>query len=143
MTTALEATNEIVAWTIDDSEFDRKLNRRILMRSGAFAHIYDFPSAQDALDELRSLNVFPHVIFLDLMMPIKNGFDFLSEATEAFGDAFSSSVVIMLTSSLNPDDCARAETFKAVHEFICKPLTIEHANTIAAKTAEVLNLKRP
>ena len=70
MISAKEQTSELVAWTIDDSEFDRKLNRRVLTRSGAFAHIVDFPSAQDALDELREIRVFPHVFFLEVMMPI-------------------------------------------------------------------------
>lgn len=139
MNSAAEQLGELVAWTIDDSEFDRKLNRRILTRSGSFAHIFDFPSAQDALDELREIRVFPHVIFLDVMMPIMNGFDFLAEATAEFGESFSSRVVIMLTSSLNPDDRARAESYCAVQEFLSKPLTIYDVQTIAARTVESLD----
>ena len=142
MSNALEQTAELVAWTIDDSEFDRKLNRRVLTRSGAFTHIFDFPSAQNALDELREFKVFPHIIILDVMMPIKNGIDFLAEATEELGDHFSSRVVIMLTSSLNPDDRARAERYQAVQEFLSKPLTIDDVQTIAEKTMRLLSADR-
>ncbi|MEO0851368.1 MAG: response regulator [Pseudomonadota bacterium] len=142
MSNAVEKLGELVAWTIDDSEFDRKLNRRVLSRSGSFAHIFDFPSAQDALDELREIKVFPHVIFLDVMMPVKNGFDFLAEATEEFGDNFNSRVVIMLTSSLNPDDRSRAESYSAVREFLSKPLTINDVQTIASRTSQSLEQTR-
>ncbi len=130
--------DKLEAWTIDDSEFDRKLNRRILIRSGAFAQIEEFPSAQDALDALRSRQSFPDVIFLDVMMPVKNGFDFLAEATEEFDEAFTSRVVIMLTSSLNPDDRARAEQFKAVQEFLSKPLTVDDVHSVAEKTIKLV-----
>lgn len=124
MSDAVDISGECVAWTIDDSEFDRKLNRRVLARSGAFTDIRDFASAQEALDTLRETHVFPDVIFLDVMMPIKTGFDFLIEATDEFGDALNSSAVIMLTSSLNPDDRARAKGFSAVQDYLSKPLTL-------------------
>ncbi|MEM7653630.1 MAG: response regulator [Pseudomonadota bacterium] len=143
MSSAANYSATLVAWTIDDSEFDLKLNHRILSRSGAFADIRGFSSAQLALEALRTATMFPDVIFLDIMMPIKNGFDFLAEATEEHGDAFTSRVVIMLTSSLNPADRARAEGFGAVKGFLSKPLTTEDSHQIAAKTADVVGAGLP
>ncbi|MEO0370831.1 MAG: response regulator [Pseudomonadota bacterium] len=130
----------LVAWTIDDSEFDMKLNHRILTRSGAFVQVHGFHSPQDALDELRALADFPHVIFLDVIMPVMNGFDFLATATQEFGDDFASSVVIMLTSSLNPRDRAKAEAFDAVRGFLPKPLTIHDSQQVATDAAIIMRL---
>ena len=134
MRNAIDPAEGLVAWTIDDSEFDRKLNRRVLTRSNADSEIFDFPSAQDALDELHQIKTFPHLIFLDVKMPIKDGFDFLTEATERFGESFTSRVVIMLTSSLNPSDYTRAQTFPVVKDFLSKPLTVDDAQDIAKQT---------
>lgn len=139
MSNAAERPSGIVAWTIDDSEFDRRLNSRILTRNGSFSHIFDFASAREALEELRRTKVFPHVIFLDVMMPIANGFDFLAQATEEFGDGFSSRVVIMLTSTLNPYDRESAEQFPAVHEFLSKPLTANDVASIAQYATDAIN----
>lgn len=143
MKPATVATAQLEAWTIDDSEFELKLNRRILARSGAFAEIRQFSSAQNALEALRKAHTFPHVVFLDIMMPVKNGFDFLAEATEEFGEAFNSRVVIMLTSSLNPADRARAESFAAVRGFLSKPLTIDDSHQIAADAADLVGMTIP
>ena len=48
----------------------------------------------------------------------------------------------MLTSSLNPDDRARAERYQAVQEFLSKPLTIDDVQTIAEKTMRLLSADR-
>lgn len=143
MSNANEPLGRLVAWTIDDSEFDLKLNQRILTRSGAFAHIEGFHSAQAALEALRDAAEFPHVIFLDVMMPLMNGFDFLSMATEEFGSRFTSRVVIMLTSSMNPADRTRAEGFDAVHGFLSKPLTVDDSHKTASQAADIMNLDHP
>ena len=118
------------ALCIDDSLFDLKLNERILMRCGAFAEITQFPNARDALDHMRTGHR-PDVIFLDVNMPCMDGFEFLQAATEEFGSAFDKRVVVMLTSSLNPNDRARAEAFAVVQAFLSKPLTVDSANEIA------------
>ncbi|MEO0772195.1 MAG: response regulator [Pseudomonadota bacterium] len=143
MSNSANTKTDLEAWTIDDSEFDLKLNRRVLDRSGAFAQIRGFSTAQTALEALREVDTLPDVIFLDVMMPIKNGFDFLAEATEEFGDDFNSRVVIMLTSSLNPADRKKAESFAAVRGFLSKPLTVDDSHQIAARAADMLNDVHP
>ncbi|MEL6648205.1 MAG: response regulator [Pseudomonadota bacterium] len=126
-------TNKIkTAMLIDDEEFDQRQYLRVLQRSGLVETVLQYTYAEDALAHLVAhpeLEV--DVIFLDINMPRMNGFEFLEEATEKLGADFVKTVVVMLTTSLNPNDRTRAENFDVVRDFINKPLTLAHVERIA------------
>ena len=117
---------------IDDEEFDQRQYLRVLQRSGLVETVLQYTYAADALAHLVAhpeLEV--DVIFLDINMPRMNGFEFLEEATEKLGADFVKTVVVMLTTSLNPNDRTRAENFDVVRDFINKPLTMSNVERIA------------
>ncbi|MEQ5872178.1 response regulator [Sagittula sp. NFXS13] len=130
-------TGGVVAMCIDDEAIDLKLNRRVLKRTGLYATILDFVSAEAALEHL-SANPEQRidVIFLDINMPRMNGFDFLEAIKTEFRDDLVECVVIMLTTSLHPKDQARAEAIELVREYLNKPLTDLDARRIAIQIGE-------
>ena len=71
------------------------------------------------------------VILLDINTPRMNGFEFLEQASIDIGSEFSTSVVIMLTTSLDPEDEKRAEEYQAVKGYLNKPLSKEGLVTIS------------
>lgn len=111
---------------IDDDQIDQMMYARIIRRSGVVESILQFSLATDALEYLRRPDCEEiDLIVLDINMPMMNGFEFLEAATKEFGGSFTKAVVIMLTTSINPEDIARAKSFGVVKDFVSKPLTVE------------------
>ncbi len=117
---------------IDDDAATNFFNETIISRAGFAELVRSFLSAEEALDYLKESHQgqghFPELIFLDINMPGMNGWEFL-EAFRAAGFLPERKVVIiMLTTSINPDDQVRAAFIKEVQEFVHKPLTLEKLN---------------
>jgi len=108
---------------IDDNYIDNFVTRRILESSNFAQNIVVKQSATEAIDEIRIGLIKPDVIFLDLRMPLMNGFEFLQEYDKLDGHDKSNTKIFMLSSSLDPVDVKRSGQNKYITQFIHKPLT--------------------
>lgn len=121
---------------IDDSDIDNMVNKHILSRNNVAENILVFTSANEALvyieknKTISDPNIFPSVILLDINMPIMNGFGFLFEFEKSNKELIDSIKVVMLTSSVDPNDIRKSKDFKSVKSFISKPLSLEHLESI-------------
>jgi len=123
---------------IDDDEPTNFLNRMTLEQVGCARHIQVVQSGHDALDFLMQRGKYanerdcphPDLIFLDINMPAMDGWEFLARYRELSETQKASIVMIMLTTSLNPDDQVRAKAIPEINGFENKPLKADRLKEI-------------
>jgi CheY-like chemotaxis protein len=119
---------------VDDNEIDNFINERIISSSGFCDQIIVRNSAEGALNYLREIsgdeNKIPDFIFLDLNMPVKDGFGFLADF-DGLGDSIKGkSRVVVLSSSISPEDINKASANPYVFKYLNKPLTDKYLEAI-------------
>lgn len=115
-----------VIFFVDDDKLANLISRKNLEKVHPKAVIYQFYSGWEAIDYLSVIETSEMqkiVIFLDINMPGMNGWEFLEELKKEY--AHLPVVVHILSSSVDPEDQGRADTYDMVRSFISKPLTKE------------------
>lgn len=114
---------------VEDNAADVFLHKRAIRKAGCADDVAVARHGAEALSYLSTPVAGkypqPNLIFLDINMPIMNGWEFLDAYHLLPPEQQGDQVVVMLTTSLNPDDRRRAEEHGCVHKFLSKPLTIE------------------
>ena len=122
---------------IDDDEPTNFLNRLTLEQAGCTRDIRIAQSGQEALDYLRSCGQDkpprPDLIFLDINMPAMDGWEFLERYRSLPQERKADIVLIMLTTSLNPDDEVRTRSIPEVAGFENKPLSHQRLTLLLEK----------
>jgi CheY-like chemotaxis protein len=120
---------------IDDNPDDNFYHQRIIKKANAAETIISKTSGMAALEFLKSKEddayQRPDLIFLDINMPGMNGWEFLKEYEKLDKDLQSRVIVVMLTTSENPDD--RMKAVDLIPDFKTKPLTTEMLEKIINK----------
>jgi CheY-like chemotaxis protein len=122
---------------VDDNQDDNFFHEREIKKTNLAINVIAKKTGLEALDYLKSKKVIaymqPDLIFLDINMPGMNGWEFLKEYNQLDNKLQSEVIVIMLTTSDNPDDESKAKTWDFVSDYITKPLTKEKMEVIVNK----------
>lgn len=114
---------------IDDDEPTNYLHELIIEESNCTDEVMTFASAEKALEYFESRRIesfFSHqLIFLDINMPRMDGWEFLERFEKLGKSNLGNYKIIMLTTSVNPDDKQKATQHFNVSGFYNKPLTEE------------------
>lgn len=119
------------ALLIDDNELDNFINERMLQANFFAKKIYNCTNGKSALEFLNNLiasgglenGTNSDIMFVDLDMPIMDGFAFLENFMKIKSIGLQNCKVVILTSSINVEDKTKAEKIDGQIIFVNKPLT--------------------
>ena len=114
---------------IDDDEVYKFFMQKMLQIKKLAGEISSFPDGEEAFNFInenkKNPENLPDLIFLDINMPIMNGFQFMDEYTKISAEIDKKITIYMITSSIDPIDLAHSKTFPEITDFITKPVTVE------------------
>ena len=120
---------------VDDDPITLMLCKMVISKSGFAKEIITAQNGEEALnyfDDLKLNNLgaeikrYPELIMLDLNMPVMGGWEFLDHFSKnGYASVFNECKVIVLSSTIDPDDITKSKTYPMVLNFLSKPITKE------------------
>lgn len=116
---------------IDDSEATNNFHKRLLGKIKFAETVSICTNGQEGLTFLANAKQCPDLIFLDLNMPVIDGFEFLSMVHAPLKKIGNKKpLIVILTSSEENVDRERCKSLYDNIEFYSKPLTIAQINVL-------------
>jgi CheY-like chemotaxis protein len=116
---------------IDDDELSVMLTNIAIKDSPFSTEIETYRDALHALEDFRMNYSTNHkyLIFLDLNMPMMNGWEFLEEIKSFVST--QNTFIFILSSSTDKEDIAKANKTELVRKFYSKPIVGDHVAEIS------------
>ncbi|KFF02506.1 response regulator [Flavobacterium reichenbachii] len=118
---------------IDDDPITLMLCKKVIAKSEFSKEVITAQNGEEALHHFNNLKYTnnnkaktskkPELIFLDLNMPVMGGWEFLDHFTSPDYTEFNNANVIVLSSTIDPDDLAKAKKYPIIIDFLSKPIT--------------------
>ena len=109
--------NNLSVLLCDDSALIRKKLRSILEKCGC-TDIFEAENGIEAVEQAKTHT--PDIIFLDIVMPDKDGIEALKEIK-----AFNLDVKVIMASSVGTSNLLKEALENGAYDFIQKPITLE------------------
>lgn len=123
---------------IDDDNIYRFTAKRIIELVNPEQKVLMFSNGKEALDYFIQTAIqdeqLPDVIFLDINMPVMNGWEFLEAYTRIKPELHKAITIYMVSSSVDEKDKVRSLTFDSVKDYIVKPINKDMMMNILSKT---------
>jgi CheY-like chemotaxis protein len=84
----------------------------------------------------RPTGDFPDAIFLDVNMPIMDGFEFLTEYQQRWYHKHPDTNLVLVTSSVFSSDYEKSQSYDMPVNFIIKPITMEKISAVLQNSSQ-------
>jgi len=119
---------------VDDDSISLTISKLLLKRTGFADQIFTAIDGSDALiyfethfaENLNPQETAPNLILLDINMPVMNGWEFLDAYIAKYAEKLPNTKVVILSSTIDPEDLLHAKEYAVVVEFVSKPLSVEN-----------------
>ena len=124
---------------IDDDPITLMLFKKVVQKASFANKITYTINGQEAITLINGIGNTenqekkPDLIFLDLNMPVMDGWEFLDLFNASNYFTLNNTKVIILTSTIDPEDIKKAKSYPNVIEFLSKPITVEMLDYLKAK----------
>ncbi|AMS26336.1 hypothetical protein AEM51_04170 [Bacteroidetes bacterium UKL13-3] len=111
---------------IDDNDIDQLLHSKIIEITVPETSIQSFGDATIALNHIKNLGATSNhhtIIFLDIQMPVMNGFQFLEAYHLLPTEVKQLYTIYILSSSVNQHDISKAKNNPYIKDMLIKPLS--------------------
>mgnify|MGYP001352991831 CR=1 FL=1 len=124
---------------IDDNPPTNYFNKRLINKLGMAEEVFAVENGRLGLDFLTNQGEYasngtkypkPALIILDINMPVMDGWEFLEAYQQLSPEQKGEILIVMLSTSPNPDDLRKAQAIPAISEFRQKPLSAEMLTNI-------------
>lgn len=117
---------------VDDDIATNFINKKIIQKAEIAEQVHVAMNGKEAIDYLCNKGKFepkencfpkPELILLDINMPVLDGWDFIDCYRKLDDNYKQNIVIVMLSSSFNPEDKAKADSIPEISEFRQKPMS--------------------
>ncbi|APU67986.1 MAG: response regulator [Bacteroidota bacterium] len=131
-----------LACIIDDDKIYVNLVKKIIEIKKLSENLLVYKNGKEALDYFKDTmegatdeEKLPDIIFLDLNMPVMDGWEFLNEFIKIKNHLNKKITLYVVSSSIDPRDLERAKSFNLVTDYLIKPIELKKFEKIFEKTA--------
>src|SRR6056297_509757 len=120
-----------LACIIDDDKIYVNLVKKIIEIKKLSENLLIFKNGMEALDHFKLIlenateDVLPDIIFLDINMPVMDGWEFLNEFIKIKNNFDKKITLYVVSSSIDPRDLERAKSFNLVTDYLIKPIELK------------------
>lgn len=117
---------------VDDDSISLTISKLLLKRTGFAEEVATAIDGSDALNYFSQVTSdnssisAPELVILDINMPVMNGWEFLDAYVKDYAQKLPGTKVVILSSTIDPEDFSRAKKFDVVTQFVSKPLSVEN-----------------
>ena len=118
---------------IDDDPITLMLCKKVIIKASFSNEIITLQNGEEALNHFNTIkytsskdksHTHPQLIFLDLNMPVMGGWEFLDHFITPEFSEFNTIKVVILSSTIDPEDMEKSKKYPMVIDFLPKPISL-------------------